>query len=202
MMCSMNATAKTLLCDLAAVSAGHPVRGAVHDLAIGSVIMLQMRDVDEQEGIAWEDAVRIEPPGKRTPNFLEPGDVLFTSRGAKNLAVAVRETPGSAICAPNLFIVRLYEQSACLPAYLAWYMNQRPAQLYFQRSATGTNILNIRREVVEQLLIPVPSLAEQHAIVGFADAARTERNLLRGLIRNRDQQLEALALGLAGSEGA
>lgn len=164
--------------------------------------MLQMRDVDEQWGIAWEEAVRIEPPGKRAPNFLEPGDVLFTSRGTKNLAVAVHETPGPAICAPNLFVVRPYQQSTCLPAYLAWYMNQRPAQSYFQRSATGTNILNIRREVVEQLLIPVPSLAEQQAIVGFADAARTERNLLRGLIRNRDQQLEALALGLAGSEGA
>ena len=71
-----------------------------------------------------------------------------------------------------------------------------------QRSATGTNILNIRREVVENLPVPVPSLAQQKAIVGFADLARIERETLRGLIINRDQQLEALALGLAGSEEA
>lgn len=190
---------KSRLQDLAIITAGHPLRGAVDDLPAGTVVLLQMRDVDDERGINWREAVRVDPPGKRAPNFLEPGDVLFTSRGTRNHAVAVMETPSPTICAPNLFVVRLRKPGTCLPAYLAWYINQRPAQSYFQRSATGTNILNIRREVFEQLMIPVPSMAQQKAIVGFADLARVERETLRGLITNRDQQLEALALGLAGS---
>lgn len=199
----MSPTAKnSRLSELADISAGHPVRGAVDDVSAGDVFMLQMRDIDEEHGVNWPSVVRLTPPGKRAPNFLMEGDVVFTSRGAKNVAVAMLRHPGPAICAPNLFVIRLISQADCLPAYLAWYMNQRPAQSYFQRSATGTSILNIRREVVEQLVIPLPSLIEQEAIVGFADAARSERNALRGLIKNRNQQLEALALGLAGSEEA
>jgi restriction endonuclease S subunit len=156
-----------------------------------------MRDVNP-EGIDWLGAMRVDPPGKRKPDYLMPGDVIFTSRGTRNLAVAVADIPCPAIGAPNLFVIRLGQASVCLPNYLAWFMNQRPAQDYFQRSATGTNILNIRREVVEQLAVPVPSLRRQKAIAEFDATARLEREVLRGLIKNRDQQMEALALGLAG----
>lgn len=193
----MDSTAQILLRDLASISAGHPVRGAIDGLASGDVALLQMRDV-EAEGIDWIGAARIDPPGKRKPNYLINGDVIFTSRGTRNLAVAIADIPCPAICAPNLFVIRLGQANACLPEYLAWFMNQRPAQDYFQRSATGTNILNIRREVVEHLAVPVPSLLRQKAIIDLDAAARLEREVLRGLIRNRDQQMEALALGLAG----
>ena len=194
----MSPTAQiSCLHDLATVSAGHPVRGAVDDLNGGDILMLQMRDVDAERGIDWNTAVTIDPPGKRSPDFLAAGDVIFTSRGVRNQAVAVAYLPGPAICAPNLFVIRLRAPNKCLPEYMAWFMNQRPAQSYFQRSATGTNILNIRREVVEQLLIPVPSLARQQAIIELDGATRFERELLRRLIRNRDQQMEVLALGLA-----
>jgi restriction endonuclease S subunit len=198
----MKSTAKfARLIDLASVMVGHPMRGAVDHLPQGNVRMVQMRDVDIERGLAWDTAAQIEPPGKRSANLLQSGDVLFTTRGTRNVAIMLKDVPGPAICAPNLFIIRLRDRRTCLEGYLAWFINERPGQAYFQRSATGTNILNIRREVLEQFEIPVPSLAEQQAIVDFADAARAERDLLRGLIKNRDQQLEALALGLANGEG-
>jgi hypothetical protein len=196
-LCRMDSTAQIFLRDLASISAGHPVRGAIDGLASGDVVLLQMRDVNA-EGIDWIGAVRVDPPGKRKPDYLMPGDVILTSRGTRNLAVIIADIPGPAICAPNLFVIRLGRPYTCMPEYLSWFMNQRPAQDYFQRSATGTNILNIRREVVEQLAVPVPSLADQKAIIELDAAARLEREVLRGLIRNRDQQMEALALGLAG----
>ncbi len=190
------------LSSFAAVSAGHPVRGSVDDLSPGDVIMLQMRDVSPEEGVDWVRAARIAPPGKRKPDFLRAGDLLFTSRGARNFAVVINGAPGSTLCAPHFFIIRITKPDLVLPAYLAWFINQRPAQAYFQRSATGTSLLNIRREIIEQLAVPVPPAVRQKAIVGYDDAARQERALLRGLIRNREQQMEALAFGLVtGKEG-
>ncbi|MCC5982624.1 MAG: restriction endonuclease subunit S [Oceanicaulis sp.] len=194
----MKATAHILLRDLAQISAGHPVRGAVDRLANGAVALLQMRDIDSDSGIIWEHALRVTPPGKRKPDYLLPGDVIFTSRGARNFAVAVTDVPGRAICAPNLFVLRVAPEGACLPEYLAWFINQRPTQEYFLRSATGTNILNIRREVIENLAVSVPSFEKQKAIIEFDVAARLERQTLRGLIKNRELQMEALALSLAG----
>lgn len=196
----MSNTAYTSLREIAQISAGHPIRGGVDGLARGDVALLQIRDVDIDVGINWSKTLRVTPPGKRKPNYLQPGDVVFTSRGTRNLAVAIVDVPGTAICAPNLFILRLNRAGACLPEYLAWFMNQRPAQDYFLRSAMGTNILNIRREVIEKLPVIVPSLRKQTAIIELDAAARLERDVLRRLIRNRNQQMQALALGLA--EGA
>jgi restriction endonuclease S subunit len=196
----MDITAKIVkLGELAVVAAGHPVRGAVDELPEGDVAMVQMRDVGSDGRIEWDGVVRIDPPGKRLPDFLGVGDLIFTTRGARNVAAVIEHVPGAAICAPNLFIIRVAAEVACLPDYLAWYVNQRPAQAYFQRSATGTSIMNIRREVVEALGVPVPSLREQETIVGISQAARAEKRLLQQLIQNRDQQMEALAAALAGT---
>lgn len=167
-------------------------------MPVGNVAILQMRDIDSEAGVNWAQALRISPPGKRKPDYLLPGDVIFTSRGARNLAVAVMDVPDQAICAPNLFVIRMAQKGVCLPEYLAWFINQRPAQDYFLRSATGTNILNIRREVIEQLKVFVPSLHQQEIITKFDAAARLERELLQELIKNRNDQMEALALSLAG----
>jgi restriction endonuclease S subunit len=69
-------------------------------------------------------------------------------------------------------------------------------QEYLRREATGSHILNIRREVIERLEIVVPSLARQAAIVAFAEAAAREKRLLSTLIENRQQQINQLAAGL------
>lgn len=198
-ICSMKTTAtKCALSELAAISAGHPVRGSVDDLPEGDVVMLQMRDVDMEAGIQWGTAARIQPPGKRGPDYLSDGDVIFTARGARNLALPITDPPGPAICAPNFFVIRVRKPSVCLPKYLAWFMNQSPVQSYLQREATGSSIMNIRREVVERIEIPVPSLSWQSAIIKLHDDSRREKEILRNLIENRNQQLEALAFGLAG----
>lgn len=198
-ICSMKTNAESYaLSELATISAGHPVRGSVDDLPVGDVVMLQMRDVDMEAGIQWDTATRIQPPGKRSPDYLADGDVIFTSRGARNLSLPITSPPGPAICAPNFFVIRVRKPSACLPRYLAWFMNQSPVQNYLQREATGSSIMNIRREVVERIEIPVPSLSWQNAIIRIYDDSRREREILRNLIQNRNQQLEALAFGLAG----
>jgi restriction endonuclease S subunit len=91
-------------------------------------------------------------------------------------------------------------QVMLVPGILAWQINQRPAQEYFQREATGSYILNIRREVIENLSLAIPPLEQQRAIIALADAARAERGALTRLIDNRNQQLEAIALGLTTPE--
>ena len=59
--------------------------------------------------------------------------------------------------------------------------------------------LSIRRPVLESLTLCVPSLSDQQRIVALADLARRERHTLQQLIHNREQQLQALAEGLAQS---
>ena len=186
--------------DVAAIAAGYPLRGAVDELTSGDVAIVQMRNVDADSGVNWSEVQRIALPSKRPPAFLAVGDIIFTTRGTRNFALALDTVEGQAVCSPHFFVIRVLDANRIAPAFLAWQINQRAAQEYFQREATGSHILNIRREVIENLPVAIPPVATQHIIVALADAARSERASLTKLIENRNQQLEAIALGLATPE--
>lgn len=184
------------LCDVAAIAAGYPLRGAVDELTEGNVAIVQMRNVDAESGVNWAEVQRIALPSKRPPTFLEAGDIIFTTRGTRNFALALDDIEGPAVCSPHFFVIRVLDAKLIEPAFLAWQINQRPAQQYFQREATGSHILNIRREVIEKLPLVIPPLTTQRTLVAFAKTASDERAALTKLIDNRNQQLEAIALGL------
>ena len=138
-------------------------------------------------------------PRARRVELLGRGDVIFSTRGARTYAVALGEVPFQTVCSPQFFVLRV-RGSVIEPEFLAWQINQAPAQEYLQREATGSHILNIRREVIERLKIAIPSRTRQVAIIAFADAAAREKRLLAGLIENRQQQMNALAAGLRASD--
>jgi restriction endonuclease S subunit len=184
-----------LLTEMAEIAAGHPLRCAVDDLPPGQVGVVQMRNVDPNLGVDWRGVSTVELPPARRIDFLKAGDVIFSTRGARNYAVALNHVPFPAVCSPHYFVIRA-RSAAIDPRFLAWQINQAPAQEYFQREATGSHILNIRREVIERLEIVAPPLARQAAIAAFADAAQMERQLLLAAIDNRQKQMNALAAEL------
>lgn len=192
----------SVLKDLVAISAGYPLRGSVEALPAGNVAVIQMRNVDPDTGVNWEAAARITLPSRREADFLSTGEVIFTARGARNLALALDVIPGKAVCSPHFFVFRVKYPIRLAPQFLAWQINQRPAQEYFRREATGSHILNIRREAIENLPLAVPPLAQQMAITALVNAASAERAALGKLIENRNQQLDAIAFSLQRSEGA
>jgi hypothetical protein len=128
----------------ARASSGFPFRGAVDALEPGEVAVIQMRNIEEGS-IDWPTLARVTLPTKRAPDFLASGDVIFTTRGRRNFAFALDEIPGPAVCSPHFFILRPREPDKLLPAFLAWQINQKPAQEYLQQAATGSHILNITR---------------------------------------------------------
>lgn len=188
----------TTLAGVAEIAAGHPLRSGVDEFPAGDTGVIQMRNVDPETGVDWASVSRVELPPARRIEFLNPGDVIFSTRGARTYAVALGAAPFPAVCSPHFFVLRI-RGLAVEPRFLAWQINQAPAQEYLQREATGSHILNIRREVIERLEIVIPSLARQAAIVAFAEEATREKRLLSALIENRQQQMNALAAGLRAS---
>lgn len=192
-------SAKTsLLAEVAEIAAGHPLRSGVDDFRAGETGVIQMRNVDSEAGVDWAGVSRIELPPARRIEFLSPGNVIFSTRGARAYAVALGDVPFPAVCSPHFFVLRVRIPDI-EPRFLAWQINQTPAQDYLKREATGSHILNIRREVIERLEIVIPSLARQAAIVAFAEDAARENRQLVALIENRQNQMNALAAALRHS---
>jgi hypothetical protein len=187
------------LADAATINAGFPFRGAVDALQAGEVAVIQMRNV-EREAIDWPSLACVTLPTKRAADLLAVGDVIFATRGRRNFALALENIPGPAVCSPHFFVLKSREPQQLLPAFLAWQINQRPAQDYLQQAATGSHILNITRAAIESLPLAIPPVEVQRAILELADAARRERDLFNALIANRQNQLDAVAAHLLTPE--
>ena len=181
--------------DVAEARLGYPFRGAIKDTSGGEVAVVQIKNTDPERGVDWEMLVKTTLPGRKQPDWLQTGDVLFIARGNRNVAVYVDEVPEQVVCAPQFYLLRM-RNNAVLPEYLVWYINEFPAQCYFAQSAEGTLITSIRRGVLEALPIPIPSLERQQLIVKLAAAASREKLLTEQMIRNREQQLKLIARGL------
>lgn len=180
------------LAEYVEVQAGHPFRGSIPEDEGGNAYALQMRDVSPEGGVSWERLVKTSLDGRKSPAWLTSGDVVFVARGMRNYALCLEEVPLPTVCSQYFYLLRV-KLPALLPEFLAWQINRAPAQRYLAMNAEGTDQVSIRRGVLEALPIVVPSLEQQHRIVALANAARRERQVLEALIRNREQQLDALA---------
>ena len=187
------------LSDLVELRAGHPFRGSVPAVADGNAYALQMRDVSPDAGVAWGGLVRTELDTRKSPDWLQRGDVVFVARGMRNYALCMDEVPLPTVCSQYFFLLRVRSAPllpALLPEFLAWQINRAPAQRYLASNAEGSDQLSIRRGVLENLPLVVPSIEQQQRIVALGTAARRERQLLEQLILNGEKQLDALAYEL------
>jgi restriction endonuclease S subunit len=185
------------LAEVAEIAAGFPLRGSTEALTDGVTPFIQMKNVDPETGIRWDEVPYVELPSVRSPKWLSERDIIFASRGTRNYAYAVAGGPKHSACSPHFFVVSPKKSNRLLPEFLAWQINQKPAQDYFQRSAVGTQaIMTIRRPALEALPIVVPPVREQELILEFWRASKKERAALHRLIQLSTKQSEAIAIGL------
>lgn len=195
-----DAARKIKLGDLAHIRAGHPFRGAVEAAHEGGVAVAQMKDILPGGGVDWSSVVRTELVGRKEPDWLKGGDLLFVSRGSRYFAVCIELPPAPAVCGPHLFHLTVKARELLMPEFLAWVVGQGPVQRQLLQAASGSLQLSVTRQALEALEIPLPPLATQRAVTDLAAAAARERAVLTALIKNRELQLEALASALASGQ--
>lgn len=185
----------------AEIRSGYPFRGPVEPVSSGGVLVAQMKDIDPLGGLRWETLVRTELPGRKAPDWLQVGDILFVPRGNRFFAASIDAPPEPAVCGSHLIHLRLRAGVGVLPAFLAWQVNQPPLQRQLRAAAEGSSQLSIRIAEIEALQIAIPPLALQIRIVALAEAVLRERQVLMRLIQNRERELASLASTLAHAAG-
>ncbi|MEQ5731575.1 MULTISPECIES: restriction endonuclease subunit S [Providencia] len=184
--------------EIATIRAGHPFRGAIQEVDNGNGYVIQTRDLADDGQIAWEKLVQTNVSGRKEPEWLKAGDVIFAARGIKNLASAISgemldqlELP--AVCSPHYFQIRLAQNVKLLPEFLAWQLNQLPAQRHFQQSAEGSAQVSIRRTVLEQTPVMIPSPETQRRVLALSQSATREEQIYQQLIELRRAEMQAIA---------
>lgn len=172
--------------------AGHPIRRSIENTPNGEVAIVQMKDVDAERGLNINNLYQINLLGRKKPDYLSQGDILFVGRGYRTYAVLVEEDLNRIIAGPHFFIMRTKDKSVVHPDYLVWYINHFRAQKYFLKHLTGSALPHINRHVLEELPVIVPPLLVQEQIVSAHRCRLKEKILLEKLIARKKCFLDEL----------
>ncbi|MBT5231466.1 MAG: restriction endonuclease subunit S [Methylococcales bacterium] len=178
--------------QLANINAGYPFRGKIPEVANSGILAVQMKNTSPED-IRWSNCIETEPSGKRQPDWLQAGDILFVARGNHNYAVLVDKTPVlPSIAAPHFFVISSTTPTV-LPQFLTWQLNQAPCQRYLEQHTEGTLTKSIRKNVLEDLPVTIPDIHKQQSIINLADTIRQEQHIAEQIIRNGQQLLNTIA---------
>lgn len=172
----------------------YPFRGGIKVTDNGDTYLVQIRHADEHAGALVGVLDRVRLPGKREPDYLENGDVLFVAKGPRNFAVHIHDIPPNSVCSPHFFHLKVPSGTGArvLPEFLAWQINQCAVQTYLARCGQGSVVPSITRQQIEEMPVVVPPLAVQARFVVLLQAARKEERVLQALIENRRQMVQGI----------
>jgi hypothetical protein len=75
--------------QITSLMAGHPFRGSIQNTPGGDVAVIQMKDVNPESGIDSANLYRVNLIGRKKPDYLRKGDILFIGRGYRLFAALV-----------------------------------------------------------------------------------------------------------------
>jgi hypothetical protein len=205
--------------DIADVQLGYQHREKISHAEHGSHRLIQGKDVVRAETMtggtdqpaSWrfltDNLDRVTPKGDAERYRLQPGDVLFVSRGTTNIAVPLNEQTvqpfpedwNEIIPAYTFYILRP-DRSRIVPEYLAWYINQPIAQAYLTQQSRGTLVKLLPKSIFEELEVPVPSLALQRQVMELEYLRAREEGLLQRLIAARQRLVQHACLSAISTE--
>jgi hypothetical protein len=183
------------LIDISTLSSGYPFRGKIVEKADGSTCIVQMRNVNLKSGIHWDDVIRTDLPGKEPSAWLEDGDIVFTARGRSNYAILVQRCLERSTLSPHFFQIRP-DASKVIPGFLAWQLNQQPAQKYFAMSAEGSAVVGIRKAVLENTPLQLPAIEQQQQIMKAVNCWEKQQVVIQEMAENHQELMKAFAVNV------
>jgi hypothetical protein len=140
----------------------------------GTLGVVQAKDVGydgklDLSGVSW---VR-ELHWKSEPPLLRPNDVILQTRGTSYRSSIVPKDAPRLVAASGVYALRP-RVDRVEPLYLVMVFNLPVSQIALRQIATGSHILNLRREALNSFLsetaVALPPLAEQRRFVLLGDA--------------------------------
>ena len=186
------------LADTCAIHTGYTARGRLEPTAAGGVLAIQLRDISPEGAVDPERLTRVHLDNLADRYFVRAGDVVFRSRGERNTASALDERLREPALAVLPLMVLRPKADIVLPAYLAWVINQAPAQRHFDAAARGTKIRMIPRSSLDDLELDIPDIATQRRIVAIDTLAARERELTERAAEARRKMISLLLVERAG----
>jgi restriction endonuclease S subunit len=181
-----------LLPDVCTIHSGYTARGRLEGTDDGGVLTIQLGDISADGIIHPERLTRVQLEGLPDRYFVRAGDVVFRSRGERNTASVLDSRLREPALAVLPLLVLRPKIDVVTPEFLAWAINQPPAQRHFDLAARGTNIRMIPRSSLDDLNLEIPDIGTQEKIVAIDALAEQERALALLVAETRRKMLSMI----------
>lgn len=146
-------------------------------------------------GIKSDAVIKTALTGKREPDFLRSGDILFVARGSHHYAALYSGQFDEAVAAPHFFVIRI-KLPHVIPEFIAWQLNQHSAQKYFEKASEGSVAKSIRRTSLEQVPISLPDIQQQKTLLRLYKNLFEQKRAYHALITNAEKLMRIIARDL------
>ena len=172
---------------------GLAFRSRIEPEADGTVAVIQMRDLTEDNKLSHRNLITIKMDKLSDRHLVKRRDLIFRSRRQTTTAAIVDTEIGLAVVAGPLLRVRVTSKHV-LPEYLCWFVNQSSAQAFLHSRATGTAMTVIGKAALDDLQVPLPPLETQKRIVALADLSNKEQKLMRELAAKKQKLVNGIQM--------
>ncbi len=191
---------KKKITEIADIQLGYQFRKKIEPTGDGSNRVIQIRDFDENHMLNKTALASITLDKPMDKYLIKKGDILFLSRGHNNWAAPIVDDLTATVAVSHFFVIRP-KQNNILPEYLAWYINQTPAQEYLYNIARrGTHMPLIPLSAFKGLTIEIPDITTQENIVELSKLMEKEKKLLTELQEKKSLLINAVCLKASKSK--
>lgn len=187
--------------SVAEIMVGYQSRTRIEHDPAGTHKIVQGRDFLSKDQLCTDRLLTFNPDRTPDPYTLKPGDILFQARGSEHFAYCVFEPPADTLASSSFYIIRPRSRSL-LPHYLAWWINQPPAQRYLQTESQSTSMPFVSKAVLAELEVQVPDLQVQETIRRVTDLMHRELVLRQQIAERRTQLISIFCMASIQKQGA
>lgn len=159
----------------------------------GDISYLQSKHFDEKGILRSIIHADLKGDNIARKHILQHGDVLFAAKGTKNFAAIFESDKTPAVASTSFFVLRISNKSL-LPEFLVWFLNHPSTQSLLKSNARGTAIPSIRKTILEELEISLPSIEKQKLIVNLSNLANNESEIRLQIANLKKQFIEQTIL--------
>ena len=179
-----------LLDNLVEIQPGYQTRGKILESLTGSHRLLQSKDITE-EGINWETPLSFDPEIFPDRYRISHNDILFIARGYENRAYLAVDPPANVLASNTFYIIKPQE---IRPGYLAWWLNEKPAQAYFAQFQVKMGYAYMSKKNLVKLEVPVPALEIQEKISKALKLWNHEKHLISNIQELKESVMSSIFL--------
>jgi len=181
-----------VLKDIVDIKVGYTFRGKIHNENGADAAIIQLKDINYSLNTINHLSTFIDGKKFKSHHFLEAGDILFVAKGYRNIAVLYNSNKKA--IASSVFFIMTIRNRKLLPEYLMWFLNNKKTQAFFEKMKSGTSTQNIKKEILENLKIKLPSVSKQNLIAKYNELCKREYIITKKIINKKKALNEQLML--------